>query len=142
MIRLFRSIVICTMVLAVGCTYPFKNSPPTSVSEAAGEPLTEDRVKAAILAAGRQTPIQWDMDEVKPGLIRANLNFKYKHKITLNIPYSTRSYQLVYVDSQLMRYEPPLGRGETARIGGKYLLWVKQLDEEIKANLKAAAAAS
>ena len=89
--------VAFAMPLLASCTYPLKSNSPTSVSETAGKPLTEDRVKAAVLAAGRQTPIQWDMDEVKPGLIRAYLDYSNKHKITIDILYSANSYQLVYV---------------------------------------------
>lgn len=135
-------IAACFVVLLSGCSYTLKNNPPVSVSTIAGKPLTEERVKASILAAGKQTRILWDMTEMKPGLIRAKLNFKNKHKITLDIPYSADSYQLVYVDSQMMRYEPPSSPGGTAKIGGHYIDWVNALDERIKANLRAAASAS
>jgi len=140
--RALGLIATCIIVLLAGCAYPLKNNPPESVSAVAGKPMPEERVKASILAAGPQTRIPWEMQEVRPGLIRANLNFKNKHKITLDIPYSANSYQLVYVSSQMMRYEPPSGSGGTAKIGGHYIEWVNQLDEQIKANIRAAAAAS
>ena len=82
------------------------------------------------------------MEEVKPGLIRAQFNFKNKHKITLDIPYSSNSYQFVYINSQMMRYEPPSSPGGTARIGSHYTEWVNQLDEAIKANLRLAGSES
>jgi len=130
------------LAFLASCTQALINAPPSSVSAVAGKPLSEERVQASILASAAQTRIPWEMNVVKPGLIQAKLNWKNKHKVTVDIPYSATSYQIVYVESVMMRYEPPSSPGGTPKIGSHYVDWVNQLDEAIKANLKAAASVS
>ena len=125
-------IVSLGLALLVGCraggqVYEVKDAP---IQTAAGTELTLEQVQKAIIDAGiKQT---WIMTPVKPGEMLGEYNVQ-SHQIHVLIPYTTKTYSILYKDSSNLRYDPV-----KRTIHVNYQRWIERLDNEIKARLSAA----
>ena len=124
-------IVACLLLTAVvGCraggqVYEVKDAPVESA-----KPLTLDQVQKAIIDAGiKQT---WIMTPIKPGEMLGEYNVQ-SHQIHVMIPYTTKTYSILYKDSSNLRYDPV-----KRTIHVNYAKWIERLDNEIKTRLKMA----
>jgi hypothetical protein len=126
-----RAIVVCLALAAMvacragGQVYEVKDAPIESA-----KPLTLDQIQKAIIDAGiKQT---WIMTPIKPGEMLGEFNIQ-SHQIHVMIPYTTKSYSILYKDSSNLRYDP-----EKRTIHVNYAKWIERLDNEIKARLRMA----
>ncbi len=127
------SLTVACLFLAVitGCraggqVYEVKDAPIETA-----KPLTLDKVQKAIIDAGiKQT---WIMTPVKPGEMLGEYNVQ-SHQIHVSIPYTTKSYSILYKDSSNLRYDPV-----KRTIHVNYQKWIERLDNEIKTRLRMAA---
>jgi hypothetical protein len=126
-----RAIVVCLALAAMvacragGQVYEVKDAPIESA-----KPLTLDQIQKAIIDAGiKQT---WSMTPIKPGEMLGEFNIQ-SHQIHVMIPYTTKSYSILYKDSSNLRYDP-----EKRTIHVNYAKWIERLDNEIKARLRMA----
>ncbi|HKT33180.1 MAG TPA: hypothetical protein VJR03_00010 [Nitrospira sp.] len=130
--HMYLSAIAACLLLAVivGCraggqVYEVKDAPIETA-----KPLTLDQVQKAIIDAGiKQT---WIMTPVKPGEMLGEFNIQ-SHQIHVTIPYTTKSYSILYKDSSNLRYDPV-----KRTIHVNYQKWIERLDNEIKARLSAA----
>jgi hypothetical protein len=127
-------IVTISLVLMclVGCrgsgqVYQVKDAP---VQTASGKTLSMDEVKKEILAAG--IAAGWQMAAVKPGEIIGTLNIR-AHQAVVSIPYSTKSYSILYKDSSNLKYD-----ANAQTIHENYAGWIQRLDGAIRTRLSAA----
>jgi hypothetical protein len=122
------SLVVFAMMgcRAGGQVYEVKDAP---IQTASGKEPTLDQVQKAIIDAGiKQT---WIMTPVKPGEMLGEYNVQ-SHQIHVTIPYTTKSYSILYKDSSNLRYDPV-----KRTIHVNYQKWIERLDNEIKARLSA-----
>jgi hypothetical protein len=127
------SLTVACLFLAVitGCraggqVYEVKDAPIDTA-----KPLTLDQVQKAIIDAGiKQT---WIMTPVKPGEMLGEYNVQ-SHQIHVSIPYTTKTYSILYKDSSNLRYDPV-----KRTIHVNYQKWIERLDNEIKTRLRMAA---
>ena len=85
---------------AGGQVYEVKDAP---IQTASGKPLTLAQIEKAMIDAGiKQT---WIMTPVKPGEIVGEYNVQ-SHQMHVTIPYTTKSYSILYKDSSNLRYDP------------------------------------
>jgi hypothetical protein len=119
-------------VALVGCraggqVYEVKDAP---IQTASGKELTLEQVQKAIIDAGiKQT---WIMTPIKPGEMLGEYNVQ-SHQIHVVIPYTTKTYSILYKDSSNLRYDPV-----KRTIHVNYAKWIERLDNEIKARLSGA----
>ena len=99
-----RAIAVCLALAAMvacragGQVYEVKDAPIESA-----KPLTLDQVQKAIIDAGiKQT---WIMTPIKPGEMLGEFNIQ-SHQIHVTIPYTTKTYSILYKDSSNLRYDP------------------------------------
>ena len=125
------AIVVClALAVMVACraggqVYEVKDAPIESA-----KPLTLDQVQKAIIDAGiKQT---WIMTPIKPGEMLGEFNIQ-SHQIHVTIPYTTKTYSILYKDSSNLRYDPV-----KRTIHVNYAKWIERLDNEIKARLRMA----
>jgi hypothetical protein len=124
-------VVSLLIVLMMGCraggqVYEVKDAPIQTAS--AKEPTLE-QVKKAIMDAGIKET--WIMTPVKPGEMLGEFNVQ-SHQIHVLIPYTTKTYSILYKDSSNLRYDPV-----KRTIHVNYQKWIERLDNEIKARLSA-----
>lgn len=105
---------------------PIQNVTDAPVSNASGKPLSSDEVRKAIVRAG--TALGWQMNANAPGKIVGTLNVRSKHTAVVEIPYSPRSYSIIYKSSVNLNEED-------GQIHNNYNGWVKNLARSIDANL-------
>jgi hypothetical protein len=120
---LLLSIAFAT--LAAGC----RIAPIYNVTEApvvSNKPVSTADVEKAILRAG--ATLGWQMTVVKPGTVQGTLNLR-THQAVVDIPYTTKSYSILYKDSVNLDYN---GR----EIHSNYNGWIQNLDKAIKAQLQ------
>ena len=111
--RLLSGMIVACLVVAVvaGCRgsgqiYNVKDAP---VQTATGkEPSMED-VQKAIIQAG--VGLGWTMAVVKSGEIMGTLNVR-SHQAVVTIPYTTKTYSILYKDSNNRRFQVPSATGE------------------------------
>lgn len=87
-----------------------------------GNGMTANDVKKCIEISGAEK--RWNMREVKPGLIRGNIDVR-SHQAEISIPYSNTEYAINYVSSSNLMAEGGL-------IHRNYNKWIKLLDESIQ----------
>ena len=85
------------------------------------------QVEKAILSASYKCG--WIPRRVKPGLIEARITVR-SHRASVEIPYSTGSYSILYKDSHNLDYK-------NGRIHGNYNKWVRRLSGYIQRELAA-----
>jgi hypothetical protein len=132
--QMVSGIVAICVVLAVlaGCRgggqiYSVKDAP---IQTATGkEPSLED-VQKAIITAG--AGLGWQMAIVKPGEIVGTLNVR-SHQAVVTIPYTTKTYSILYKDSNNLKYD-----AGKQTIHDNYTGWVQRLDSAIRSRLTAA----
>ena len=71
----------------------------------------------------------WSVGQESPGLVVASILVRGRHQAWVDIPYSTKGYQIRYRDSAGLDYD-----GE--RIHRNYNRWVQQLDADIHRQLQ------
>lgn len=132
--QMVSGMVVVCLVLAVmaGCRsggqiYNVKDAP---IQTATGkEPSMED-VQKAIITAG--VGLGWQMAISKPGEVVATLNAR-SHQAVVTIPYTTKSYSILYKDSTNLKYD-----AAKQTIHDNYTGWVQRLDNAIRSRLTAA----
>jgi len=132
--QMVSGIVVACLVLAVmaGCRgggqiYNVKGAP---VQTATGkEPSMED-VQKAIIQAG--VGLGWTMAVVKSGEIMGTLNVR-SHQAVVTIPYTTKTYSILYKDSNNLKYN-----ADKQTIHENYTGWIQRLDGAIRSRLTAA----
>ncbi len=124
------SVLFCLMLLAlVGCRgggqiYNVKDAPVTTVT---GKEVSLDQVTKAIVQAG--SGLGWTMTVSKPGYIIGTLNIR-SHTAVVEIPYTTKTYSILYKDSTNLKYDP-----KEQTIHRNYKGWIERLDTAIKSQL-------
>lgn len=123
----------CVVLVAVmGCRGggQIYNVNAAPVQTATGkEPNMED-VQTAIIQAG--AGLGWIMARVKPGEIMGTLNVR-SHQAVVTIPYTTKTYSIIYKDSNNLKYN-----ADKQTIHKNYTGWIQRLDEAIRSRLTAA----
>lgn len=123
-IPLFTLLVVFTM----GCA---RLSPVYNVEEAAlvtgKTQASMDDVKTAIVRAG--SSLGWIMKPAGSGSIMGTLNLR-KHVAVVEIKYNSKTYSILYKDSQNLNYD---GKN----IHGNYNGWVQNLNRAIQTQLSA-----
>lgn len=94
---------------------PIVNFEDQVVPSADGTPKALDKVREAILAAGRDQ--EWQMNPVKDGHIVATRVIRGKHTMVLDITYSPARYSVVYSDSINLNFKP-VGSVQPASVQG------------------------
>jgi len=126
-------VAVCVMLAVMaGCRaggqiYNVKDAP---VQTATGKEPSMDEVQKAIIAGG--AGLGWQMAISKPGEIVATLNAR-SHQAVVTIPYTTKSYSILYKDSTNLKYDPV-----KQTIHDNYTGWVQRLDNAIRSRLTAA----
>lgn len=125
-------VFLALIVMATGCRgrgqiYQVKDAP---VQTSTGKQPSLEDVQKAIIAAG--VGLGWQMAVAKPGEIIGTLNIR-KHQAVVSIPYTTKSYSILYKDSNNLKYD-----AEAQTIHANYASWVQRLDGAIRARLSAA----
>lgn len=118
-----------------GCLRTFYNVENASIPKVGNRTLSLDEVKEAIMKNMGTNYVRYTMKDVKPGLIRCDINYKGRqHEAWVDIPYSEEAYSIKYVDSYNLRYTPPSAEySET--IKEPYNTWIQELDQSIQRNL-------
>lgn len=120
---LFLAILVFTLGL-MGCrtepVYNVEDSPVNTIGK-----TTTTNIKKAIMSAG--AGLGWRMKEVKPGHIVATI-MKRGTTAAVDIPYSKKSYSIVYKTSEGLKYD-----GST--INKQYNKWITNLDNAIQSRL-------
>ena len=120
------------LAVAMGCrgsgqVYQVKDAP---VQTATGKELSMEQVQKEIIAAGAASG--WQMAVSKPGEIIGTLNVR-SHQAVVSIPYTTKTYSILYKDSNNLKYD-----ADRQTIHENYTGWVQRLDGAIRARLSAA----
>ena len=89
------------------------------------EPLDAKRAEKAIKSAGSK--IGWEMDTIRPGLIRGTLNVR-SHLAVVDISYDSERFSIDYVDSENLKYDE-----EKKAIHKSYNKWIGILERRIRA---------
>jgi hypothetical protein len=125
-------VAICLFIGMIGCrgsgqVFQVKDAP---VQTASGKALNLDEVRKEIIAAG--VAAGWQMAASKPGEIVGTLNVR-SHQAVVSIPYTTKSYSILYKDSTNLKYD-----ADAQTIHENYSGWVQRLDGAIRTRLAAA----
>ncbi|MCG7871807.1 MAG: hypothetical protein N0C81_19715 [Candidatus Thiodiazotropha lotti] len=120
---LFISLLVFTLGL-MGCRtepiYNVEESPVNTIGK-----TTTTNIKKAIMSAG--AGLGWRMKEVKPGHIVASI-MKRGTTATVDIPYSKKTYSIVYKTSNGLKYDG-------SKINKQYNKWIVNLDNAIQQRL-------
>ncbi len=127
-------LIACFFLLA-GCPRFLYNVTNASVPRVDGAKQSLADVKAAIMRSTGDPRVRYIMEDVEPGLIRCQLQFKVQHKAWVDIPYSTESYSIIYVKSENLRYQPYSEDRNRNTISGHYNNWIRALDNSIQEEL-------
>lgn len=121
------AIACAATVLVAGCarTGAIYNVTDSPVATPGGKTLTAANVRAAIVTAG--TANGWRIVDAGPGKLEGTLNLR-THLAVVEIPYSARSYSIVYKRSENL-YEA------NGQIHSNYNGWVQNLDRAIRTEL-------
>ncbi len=127
------TVIACLIVMVVmGCRgagqiYQVKDAP---VQTATGKEPTMEDMQKSIIAAG--VGLGWQMAVVKTGEILGTLNVR-SHQAVVSIPYTTKSYSILYKDSNNLHYN-----AEKQTIHENYNGWVQRLDQAIRSRVTGA----
>lgn len=119
------AIAIVTLALA-GCPHqaPVYNVNNATIATAVDN-VSAEQVRKAIIRAGGG--LGWVIKDAGPGELEGTLHLR-SHTAKVSIPYSTKSYSIIYKDSVDLDYN-----GET--IHSNYNGWIQNLQREIQAQL-------
>lgn len=127
----FRGIYIFLISLLVVFSGGCRTNPVYNVEGAAvvtgKTQASMDEVKNVIIRSGAS--LGWVMKPAGTGSIIGTLNLR-KHVAVVDIKYNTKTYSILYKDSQNLDYD-----GKT--IHGNYNSWIQNLNRAIQANLSA-----
>ena len=117
-----------TMVSHAGCMRcgPIQNVTDAPVPTVSGQTPSSDDVRKAIMRAGMT--LGWKMSADAPGKVTGKLEVR-KHTAVIEIPYSTKSYSILYKSSV------NLEESGDGTIHNNYNGWVKNLAKGIDAQL-------
>ena len=87
-------------------------------------------VQKAIIQAG--AALGWTMAVVKSGEMMGTLNVR-SHQAVVTIPYTTKTYSILYKDSNNLKYN-----ADKQTIHENYTGWIQRLDGAIRSRLTAA----
>ena len=113
-------ILLCAFVCAAGCR---SLAPVHNITDKTVVVAEHTTLQDAILSAGALK--HWDMQIVRPGLIRADL-FIRSHEVSVDIAYTDSSYSITYVSSKNMKYKE-----KKNTIHPKYNQWIRNLNAAI-----------
>ena len=132
--RMVSGMAVACMVLAIvvacrsgGPLYQVTDAP---IQTATGKEPSMEEVQKAIIQAG--AGLGWNMSVVKPGEIMGTLNVR-SHQAVVTIPYTSKSYSILYKDSNNLKYD-----ADKQTIHENYTGWIQRLDGAIKSRLTAA----
>ncbi|MCR4300950.1 MAG: hypothetical protein NUV51_05010 [Sulfuricaulis sp.] len=119
-------VVISVLIMTVaGC----RSNPVLNIEDAAvvtgKSQASADEVKNAIMLAGKS--LGWVMKPGGAGSILATLNLR-KHMAVVDIKYNTKTYSIIYKNSQYLDYDG-------TNIHGNYNGWVQRLNQAIQVQL-------
>ncbi len=129
----YGTVVACLVVVVLAACrsgapiYQVKEAP---ISTASGKELSMEEVRKEIVAAG--VAAGWQMAPTKPGEIVGTLNIR-SHQAVVTIPYTTKSYSILYKDSSNLKYN-----ADSQTIHENYASWIQRLDGAIRSRLAAA----
>lgn len=87
--------------------------------------VSADTVRKAIIRAG--SGLGWSITDVEPGLLSGTLHLR-SHVAKVDIPYSDKSYSIIYKDSTNLRYDG-------TKIHSNYNGWIQNLEKAIRVQL-------
>ena len=137
--------IVIILLLLTGCPYRLLNIQDETVPQRQGHTLSVQEVKAAILRSHGDPMVRYYMEDVEPGLIRCELNFKADHKAWVDIPYTAERYSILYKNSENLRYQPPSQpdrenpsgyADKLETISGHYNNWIQALNASIQQELR------
>jgi len=132
--RLFASfMLIAAFLTGPTCArsgVPIVNYENVTIVTGSGKPLTLEQVKEHIIIAGAVH--NWQISASEDGKLTARLLVRNKHAITVDLPYTTTQYSMIYKDSMNMNYEVSHGVPE---IHPSYNKWVDTLGKDIRTEL-------
>ena len=132
------AIVLTLIVALTGCMVPILNVKDGQVKTLSGKELSLDQVTKAIVLAGMG--LKWEMNVVSPGHIIATLNLR-GHQAVVDIPYSTRTYSIMYKSSVNLTLTPVgkrVPQSPPDSIHSNYNGWIENLDNAIRTQFIAA----
>lgn len=110
---------------------PIVNVENAPVVTGSGNAPTLAQIKQSIVAAGA---IQnWKVSDAENGTLNATLVVRGKHYMTIEIPYTTEQYSLIYKSSVNLNYEVLDG---VPVIHPNYNKWVQTFSNNIRLELK------
>jgi len=107
-----------------------KNFNDINVATSSGKPLQAEQVKQAIVQAGKAKG--WTVSTLSDNRLLATINVRGKHTVSVEIPYSSNKYSLLYKDSTNLHHAVCEGH---AYIHPSYNKWVNTLQREIQSKL-------
>ncbi len=126
----FGLMMVIVLLLFAGCrTAPLVNIEDSGINPGSGKEVTLQQVTQAILSSATSSRPAWSMNVVKPGHILATLRNR-SHMATVDITYTTKSYDISYNGSTNLKYDP-----EGPTIHANYNSWILNLDTAIKNQL-------
>ena len=135
-------LLIAFSFFLVGCPRFLYNVTNANVPQVDGSKQSLADVKAAIMRSTGDPRVRYIMEDVEPGLIRCQLQYKIQHKAWMDIPYSTDSYSIIYIKSENLRYQPYSEDRNRNTISGHYNNWIRALDNSIQEELAKGPSAS
>ncbi len=125
----FCLVLVCAAIVILGgCrTATIHNVTDASIPNAVDHQLTLDEVTKAIVSAGAKHG--WEMRIQEPGHIVGTLGLR-SHVAVVDIPYTTKSFSIVYKSSENLRYDP-----DDKTIHSNYNGWIRNLHVAIQRNL-------
>jgi uncharacterized protein YceK len=115
------SLLLVCLLSACSTSRPLTNLNNHNIEYLVDADKNLDDIKVSIMRAGQV--LGWEMQPVRPGLIKGTLNLR-SHTAVVDIPYSLKSYSIIYVDSVNLDYD---GRN----IHRSYPRWVNNLKVKI-----------
>ncbi len=112
---------------AFGREQPIYNVVDHSVVTSSGKTPSEEQVRKAIFQA--LTGRGWTVRESQPQHLVAVLDIR-QHQAVVDINYSAKMFSITYKDSKVLRYDG-------TNIHRNYNSWIKNIEEDISANLAA-----
>ncbi len=137
--------IVITLLILTGCPYRLLTIQDETVPQHQGHTLSAQEVKAAILRSHGGPKVFYYMQDVEPGLIRCELNYKTEHKAWGDIPYTAEGYSILYKNSENLRYQPPSQpdpdnisgyADKLETISGHYNNWIQALNANIQQELR------
>lgn len=130
------SVILLIAALVAGPAFARPSVPIVNVENApvvtgSGNVPTLAQIKQSIVAAGA---IQnWKVSDAEDGKLNATLVVRGKHFMTIEIPYTTEQYSLIYKTSVNLNYEILDG---VPLIHPNYNKWVQTFSNNIRLELK------